>query len=71
VPVIPDDDPSATSVFILKDLKSALSSNPSVDEDTVEKVVTLLAAGKSVEVNDGQLYIVPVGTGLFEVYVKE
>jgi hypothetical protein len=71
VPVIPDDDPTNTCIFTLKDLRKSLTANETIDEATVEKVIAILAEGKTVEVNDGMLYIVPAGIGLFEVYVKE
>lgn len=69
--VIPDDDPGATSIFTLRDLRKALAANATVDEETLGKVTALLKDGKTVEVNGGMLYIVPAGTGLYEVYAKE
>jgi hypothetical protein len=72
VPVIPDDNPEATSVFTLKDIEKGLRGHKQLSEDEIVQTLKLISEGVTpVFVYEGRLMVVSIASGLYHVYERE
>lgn len=71
MPVIPDDDPSATHVFTLKDIERALVKHDKLSVTEIDETLAYLRDGARVYLYGGLVLIVPAGIGLFHVHQRE